>query len=115
MKMVLHVRRYSPLMGTCVGLVFAATACQSPTVQAVPESSRNLRSIGLAYKKAIQEKGAPPSSAQDLMEYLKEYGEPEPMLRSPEDSEPYVILWGANPNVYPAVILAYEKQGKNGR
>jgi hypothetical protein len=98
-----------------VGLLLMASACRSKPEKAMQESSRNLRLILAAYSKAAQELSRPPSSVQDILPYLQEAGETDEILRSPDDGEPYVILWGADSSANPAVVLAYEKHGKNGR
>jgi hypothetical protein len=96
-------------------VILIGSGCRSTTSKAVPESSRNLRCIRDAYLKATEKLERPPANLQELMPFLKEEGEPDQILRSPEDGQDYVIHWGADANANPAVVLAYEKQGKDGR
>jgi hypothetical protein len=81
---------------------------------------QNLNQIGTAYDKATEKLGHPPQNLEQLKPFLKPYGDPETILRSPHDGLPYVILWGKNPrqaafHTMPPPILAHEQQGVNGK
>lgn len=77
-------------------------------------SPTNLKAISVAYMKATDKLGRPPAKLQELEPFLKELGS-EDFLRSPEDGQEYVIVWRTDPNANPALVLAYEKEGKSGR
>jgi hypothetical protein len=85
-----------------------------------PEETENLSKIGAAYDQATERLGHPPKGPEQLQPFLKQYGDPETILRSPHDGLPYVILWGKNIrntpiDTMPPPILAYEQQGVNGK
>ena len=79
------------------------------------ESSSNLMAIFRAYKAATDKKGQAPTKRADLLEFLNEAGDPEKILRSPDDGEEYVIHWGVNLESTDALVVAYEKTGRGGR
>src|SRR5262249_28352707 len=78
--------------------------------------------IALAFGDAHSRLGRSPKNAEDLKPFLKEFGNPEELLVSPNDGQPYVVVWGANPTrggptdyqgMFP--ILAYERKGAGGK
>jgi hypothetical protein len=89
------------------------------------KSAQNLQQIGAAYTQAAGKLGRPPQQASDLHELIKNgpgNPDPESILRSPDDNEPYVIVWGidfgqlARATGNPSdIVIAYEKRGKNGK
>src|SRR5262245_45050551 len=106
-------------VGLLVGL--AAIGCSSratPSAAAVSETE-NLSKIERAYDKAIQKLGRPPADTEQLKPFLKEFGDPDKILRSPRDGQPYVILYGVHIRKVklemPPPIWAYEKNGVNGK
>jgi hypothetical protein len=119
-----HLWRLALVLGL---LLASAAGCGSPNVVNVQEdkSAQNLQLISSAYSMAANKLKRPPQGAQDITEILKnELGKPDPenILRSPDDNEPYVIVWGVNfGEVAKArggnvdVILAYEAKGKGGK
>jgi hypothetical protein len=95
-----------------------------PQVNVVPLTPAEdaLKYIAMAYLDAHSELNRPPKNAEDLRPFLKRFGDPEQLLVSPNDGQPFVIVWGADPNrggpteymnMFP--ILAYEKQGAGGK
>ncbi len=117
-------RGYVWLVVIAVGLVLGGGGCKKADYSThIDAGSDNLAKVGAAYMRAVQkavdEKKPLPRRPQDLDAFLKEHGDPAALLRSPNDGEPYVILWGVNP-FDPAydnepVIIIYEKKGKDGR
>jgi hypothetical protein len=88
---------------------------------------QNLKQIFQAYQLAERDLRRPPKSAQELKPFLVKIKGSEEALESPNDQEPFVIIWGASTGPkammaakktevnaaepeYPP-ILAYEKQG----
>ena len=85
----------------------------------VDEGELNLRRIMQAYHFSMEPHGRPPRKVEDIKRQFKEIGEtrdPDVILRSPRDGEPYVILFG---HPFEALdrntILAYEQKGKDGK
>ncbi len=107
--------RFSFALGICAGAIVAASGCSRPNAKNAPESPQNLRAIFDAYSEATKQLKRPPANLDELTPHLKDVGEIDKVLRSPDDGQKYVILWGAEPHASQAEVLAYEKIGKNGR
>jgi hypothetical protein len=96
----------------------------SAGVKVVPlsGSEENLKSIALAYMDAQESLHHPPKDAEELKPFLKKFGDPDKILTSPNDGEPYVVVWGADlstgrPTSYKGMfpIFVYEKKGAGGQ
>ncbi len=98
---------------------FALSGCSSKPVKQEDPGAVNLRKISQAYDVADLKIGHPPRNEEELKRCFQEIGEtgdPDPILRSPRDGEPYVILYGpALDSSARDVILAYEKNGADGK
>jgi hypothetical protein len=104
-------------------LLAGLTGCKSKVdVVSLSQSEQNLTHIALAYKDAHTKLDRPPKNVEELKPLLKDFGNPEELLVSPNDGQPYVIVWGADPTrggpteykgMFP--ILAYEQKGSGGR
>src|SRR5262245_28912503 len=84
------------------------------------QAAAHLRKIALAYDEVIYLKRRPPRGPEDLRPVLQEIckpDDPDVLLRSPNDGEPYEIVWGINlgRQTDGSVLLAYEKKGADGR
>lgn len=108
-----------------LSLGFAAAGCGSsrPIAGGVDVSRQNLQKIGAAYVKATTQLKRPPEKSDDLLPFLTSDtrpGDPLSVLRSPNDGENYVIVWGVDVRKLvmnrnkTRVIIAYEKWGKEG-
>jgi hypothetical protein len=90
-------------------------------VVALSDAEQALTYIALAYGDAHSQLGRGPKNAEELKPFLKPFGNPDELLVSPNDGQPYVIAWGANPGGGPTEykqmfpILAYERKGSRGR
>jgi len=92
-------------------------------VNVIPLSpaEKELMWIAMAYQDAFSQHERPPKSADDIKPFLKRFGDVEDLLVSPNDSQPYVVVWGANPSGGPTEyqgmfpIIAYERQGAGGK
>jgi hypothetical protein len=103
-------------------LLAGLAGCGSgPDVVPLTSSEKNLTYIALAYKDAHGRLGHGPKDAEELKPFLKEFGDPEQLLTSPNDGQPYVVVWGVNPSGGPTPyrqmfpILAYERKGAGGK
>jgi hypothetical protein len=85
-------------------------------------AEKELSAIAVAYQDAMSQNERPPKSADDIKPFLKRFGDPEDLLVSPNDNQPYVIVWGVDPTrggpteyqgMFP--IIAYERQGAGGK
>jgi len=105
-------------------LAAAAVGCgrTDPVVTPLPKAEQDLCSIAQAYREAFERTNKPPQSFDELRPYLGSFGNPDDMRVSPNDGQPYVVLWGADPTRGGAgpvrgmwSILAHEQAGKDGR
>lgn len=100
-----------------------ATGCtpSEVVVQAKLEPAHeSLMRVGTAYYRFNTRYGKAPTGVADLKPFLKEFGNPDELLRSPRDGEPYVICWGVDlqrpqPWVQSTGVLAYERRGAEGK
>lgn len=79
-----------------------------------------IKNVGLAYRDASNALKRGPANLNELKPYLKKYGDPEQLLISPNDGQPYEIIWGIVPlrqsqSAFLKRFLAYEKTGKDGK
>jgi hypothetical protein len=87
-----------------------------PVIVDLPKAHQNLTRIATAYIDAESRLGRPPKNVEELKPFLKDFGNPDEMLSSPNDGLPYVIIWDtkvAGVGGFP--ILAYEQKGKDGK
>jgi hypothetical protein len=104
-------------------LLASLTGCGSSGVKVVPlsDSEKKLTHVALAYLDAHSRLGHAPKNAEELKPFLKVFGDPDDLLISPNDGQPYVVVWGANPAGGPTEykgmfpILAYEQKGTGGK
>ena len=76
--------------------------------------------VGQAYRDAYTARKKPPASSKDLRPYLAKFGDPDKVLVSPNDGQPYEITWGVVPGRPPrsmkvSPFLVCEKSGKGGK
>jgi hypothetical protein len=84
-----------------------------------PEAEAILH-VGQAYRAAYTARKRPPAGIKDLTPYLAKFGDPDKLVVSPSDGQPYEITWGVVPGHPPRSIkvspfLVCEKGGKNGK
>lgn len=103
----------SRALSVCVFGLLMLVGCQPP-VREVPAVYQNLKAISTAYLTATDDLGHPPRNMEELTPFLKRAGDPEKMLRSPNDGEPYVILWDIDYHITPVPVMIHEKTGKGG-
>jgi len=76
-----------------------------------------LNSLSAAYMRATSKLNRPPKDAEELKAHLASGETIDKLLTSPNDNQPYVILWGADPRSgmdLKPLVIAYEKEGKGG-
>jgi hypothetical protein len=75
-----------------------------------------LVTLSRMYTAAQRSLGRPPRGIDDLKTVAKEFGDLERLLTSPNDGQPYAIVWGVDlgnaPN--PTMVVAHEKLGVGG-
>lgn len=99
------------------GLLLAA-GCEAPVAdQAAGEVGENLSVLANAYQQATEKNNQPPQSAEDLKPFLPADADPNKLLVSVRDGQPFVIVWGADPRTgmdLKPMVIGYEKNGKGG-
>jgi hypothetical protein len=91
-------------------------------VHVVPltQAEERLKWIAMAYGDANSKNDKPPTGPEDLKPFLKDHGNPDEILVSPNDNQPFVIVWGkapaGGPTEYKGLfpVLAYERKGSGG-
>src|SRR5947208_2862404 len=76
----------------------------------------HLVTLNRIYMAAQRNLGRPPRNVDDLRSAAKELGDLDHLLISPNDGQPYAIVWGVDlgnaPN--PTMVVAHEKVGAGG-
>jgi hypothetical protein len=99
-------------------LATLAAGCSRGPAQST-SVEQNLRHIGMAYDRASKKGGRLPRSTEELKPALQRFGDPEAILVSPNDGQPFTIRWDVPvfrpgpKGVFP--ILAYEAVGVDGK
>jgi hypothetical protein len=110
-------------MGLWAALALGCGSSKPVVVDSVA-SQKNLQRIAGAYAMFAAKQGRPPKDLNDLKPQLE--GGPDKLvasevLRSPDDGEEYVIIYGvsvielAQKGINPNVVIAYEKNGSGGK
>jgi hypothetical protein len=106
---------------SAAGLIVALglVGCSRPVITERPvnKAEADLGIIASAYAQASDRLGRPPRNVAEIMPFLKQAGNPDEILRSPNDNQPYIIIWDVNLDQITGEppILAYEKQGRDGK
>ena len=93
---------------------------QSRDVVPLADAEKSLMYVALAYSECYSKLGHGPKDADEIKPFLKEFGDPDQLLVSPNDGKPFVVIWGENPSGGPTPykqmfpILAYEHTGVGG-
>ncbi len=102
-----------------LGLLVAA-GCSGPHRGAPPNPTQSrLLKIGEAYRRATYRLGHPPANFEEIKPSL--LGAKDEELRSPNDGEQFVIIYGVDYDKLPvpsdrkSAIGAYEKKGAGGK
>ncbi|HEY1376205.1 MAG TPA: hypothetical protein VGF55_05395 [Gemmataceae bacterium] len=108
---------YPPLLGlaVCAALTIGCGQQVGKSGEVNP-SDVSLNTISRIYTRAQQQLGRPPRGADELRPYAKDEGDLDKLLVSPNDNQPYVVVWGAN-MLTPAdyyMVVVYERTGANG-
>jgi len=106
-------------------LTSALVGCSSPITSdpgtfEVDPAQQQIQQIGTVYLNATVRLNRPPQKRDELLADLKPLGPPDKTLRSKNDGEEFVIVWGVELRELKATgkdvpIVAFEKKGKNGK
>ena len=104
-------------VGLAIGLAIGCSG--KPTDKRLSETEDRLYTLGKAYIQASSDLKRGPKEFSEIKSYLPANA-PNDLLRSPNDGEDFVILWGVDFNKLPVgadpyYVGAYEKNGKNGK
>jgi len=103
-----------------LALLFLSGCSSSKPITELSKEEQAISLVGRAYRDASMALRRGPKSIQELKPYLKKYGDPDQSLVSPNDGQPYQIVWGLTParparSAVDNPILAYEQTGKDGK
>jgi len=103
-------------------VICAACGCGSPAPKDVPSipAQDQLKNLVLGYARATSKLKRPPQNVEELKTHLKEFGDPNELLKSPTDGSEMVIGWGVDimkQKNGQFILWAYEKNphGENKR
>ena len=115
---------HSRMILVCV-VAFVTFGCgkSEPIVTPMPPAEKDLGTISQAYREAFERTNKAPENFEDLRPYLKSLDRtPEDIQISPNDGQPYVVLWGCDPTRAGSsgaqqltLIVCHEKTGKDGK
>jgi hypothetical protein len=113
-----------PSAAALLVLLFGLAGCSKTSTEvaghAPDDTAIQLRSVASAYSAAGIKLGRPPKSMEELKPFLKQVGDPDQIMRSTHDGQPFEIVWGVDPDQSGAapgatLVFAYEKQGSGGK
>jgi hypothetical protein len=106
-------------------LLVTAAGCggsSDPVVTPIPEAEQDLCSLAQAYIATFEDKNKAPESFDELRPILSSFGNPDDMRVSPNDGQPYVVMWGCDPTKGGGgpvkgmwSIVAHEQVGAGGK
>jgi hypothetical protein len=99
-------------------MTLSAFGCGGPaqTTSATPAVVENLHAVRNSYFEAKANLERPPRAKDELVRFLKKFGDPASLLRSPDDGEEFVIVYGIDPLAVESIdqVWAYERHGTGG-
>jgi hypothetical protein len=123
---VFHDRRHAAFALLAPHLIFAVGAVLlafsgcggEPEIPKIPEEQQNILFLLRAYCKFNGEKQRTPATLDELKPLLKDFGDPEKIILSPRDGQPYVLVGGLDISRAPSggalPVVAYERKGVDG-
>jgi len=116
------LRQFSAVLLGALVIGSGSSGCSSQPVSAEDEATTDLREIARAYEVVIAASNRPPRELEQIKKVLTDLhtdglvtDDPEDVLISPRDGQPYVIIMGAAAgDENPKDILAYESKGAGG-
>ncbi|MCC6127109.1 MAG: hypothetical protein IT426_19280 [Pirellulales bacterium] len=89
-----------------------------PEIPKIPDEEQNILFLLRAYCKFNGEHQRTPKSLDEMKPLLKEFGDPEKIILSPRDGQPYILVGGLDISQAPSggalPVVAYERNGVNG-
>lgn len=98
-------------------LSILSAGCGRPVqVTELPPLEQNLQNLVMAYQQAATDLNRGPATWEELRPYVVEYGDPDAISRSPNDGEPFVIVWNIDLGKLEGAmpVVAHEARGKDG-
>ena len=102
-------------------VLIGITGCSETVVSNKPLdlTQAKLLKVNMAYSQYTRAKGKPPKGPTDIKSFLAKMGDPDDLLKSDRDGQPFVVCWGValqQANQFPMSwpVFAYEKQGLDG-
>ena len=111
--------KYLPIVIAWSAAWFILSGCGETEIPKIPDDQQNINYILRAYCKFNGEQQRTAASLDELKPLLKEFGDPEKIILSPRDGQPYVLVGGLVIGRMPSggelPVVAYERQGVNGK
>ena len=108
------------LLAAASAVLLAAVGCSDKIeMPKIPVEEQNILYILRAYCKFNGNQQRTPKSLDELKPLLKEFGDPEKIILSPRDGQPYVLVGGLDISRVPSggelPVVAYESKGVDGK
>jgi hypothetical protein len=112
--------KYGFLLAAATAVLLAFSGCGGePEIPKIPEEQQNILFILRAYCKFNGQQHRTPASLDELKPVLKEFGDPEKIILSSRDGQPYVLVGGLDISRVPSggvlPVVAYERKGIDGK
>lgn len=105
------------ILALCFAFLVGCGGGDKPSAPQITDPTHlALEKIGDAYIRA----NGPPKSKADLLPILKHFGKPDEVLKSPNDGQEFIIVYGVELRMLKATgndvpVVAFEKSGKGGK
>jgi hypothetical protein len=101
-------------------LLVIGCSSSAPNRGELSKEEQAIVNVAQAYRDASNALQRGPANEKELKPYLKQYGDPDQLLVSPNDGQPYQFVWGLTPSrptksAFGQRLLVYEKTGKDGK
>jgi hypothetical protein len=108
------------LLAAISAVLLAFSGCGGdPEIPKIPNEQQNILYILRAYCKFNGDQQRTPVTLDELKPLLKEFGDPEKIILSPRDGQPYVLVGGLDISRVPSggvlPVVAYERKGVDGK
>jgi hypothetical protein len=100
-----------------VALALASLAGCGDAPRVQKGTGEKLEQFSAVYRAATEKLRRPPANAEELKPFLSPGQSLEPLLTSPNDNQPHVVIWGTDARAgmeLKPLVIAYEKEGSGG-
>jgi hypothetical protein len=106
--------------GCLAAILVVGCSSAKPHHEEPSKEEQAIQNVALAYREAANALRRGPNSEKEIKPYLKQYGDPDQVLVSPNDGQPYQFTWGVTPgrpseSAFRNRFFVHEKTGKDGK